>query len=151
MESLHGEPLPVTIAGSVSATTDPESTGLLLCRDLIFTTKVKGTAAALGYRIQVAGDPLLARSLIETSRPRVVFVDLTAGEMVAPGALSAYLKLAGPDVWFVAFGPHVEAKSLIAATASGCQAVLTRSKFAAELPELMRLYFSHPRHVTARP
>jgi len=144
MASLPGEPSPVSIASSVCTTTDPESTGLLLCRDLIFTTKVKGTAVALGYRIQVAGDPLLARSLIETSRPRVVFVDLTAGEMVAPRALSAYLKLAGPDVWFVAFGSHVETESLIAAKAVGCQAVLTRSKFAAELPELMRLYFSRP-------
>jgi len=123
-------------------TTDPESTGLLLCRDLIFTTKVKETAAALGYQIQVAGNPLLARSLIESSRPRVVFVDLTAGEMVAPGALSDYRKLAGPDVWFVAFGPHVEAESLTAARTAGCQAVLTRSKFTAELPELMRIYFS---------
>jgi len=144
MEFLHGEPLPVTIVSSVSTTTNLELTGLLLCRDLIFTTKVKETAAALGYRIQVAGDPLLAKSLIETSRPRVVFIDLTAGEMVAPGVLSAYLKLASPDIWFVAFGPHVEAESLIAAKNAGCQAVLTRSKFAAELPELMRLYFSRP-------
>jgi len=142
MKSLHGEPLPATIASPASTTTDSESTGLLLCRDLIFTTKVKGTAAALGYRIQVAGDPLLAKSLIQTSQPRVVFVDLTAGEMAAPSALSAYLKLAGPAVWFVAFGPHVEAQSLNLARAAGCQAVLTRSKFAAELPELMRLYFS---------
>ena len=82
-------------------------------------------AAALGYRLQVAGDLLLANSLIETSRPRVVFVDLTAGEMVAPGVLRAYLKLAGPDVWFVAFGPHVEAESLTAAKVASCQAVLT--------------------------
>jgi len=144
MESPPGELGPGTIPGSVSTTTDPGATGLLISRDLIFTTKVKGTAGALGYRLQVVGEPSLARSLIETSRPRVVFVDLTAGELVAPDALSAYLKLAGPDVWFVAFGPHVEAESLAAAKAAGCHAVLTRSKFAAELPELMRLYFSRP-------
>jgi hypothetical protein len=143
MKSRHGEP-PVTIASSGLRTADSESTGLLLCRDLIFTTKVRGTAAALGYRIHVASDALLVRSLIETSRPRVVFIDLTAGEMVAPGALSEYRKLAGPDAWFVAFGPHVESESLAAAKATGCQVVLARSKFAAGLPELMRLYFSRP-------
>ena len=67
---------------------------------------------------------MLARSLIETSQPRVVFIDLTAGEMAAPGALIAYQKLAGPDAWFVAFGPHVEAEALAAAKAAGCQVVL---------------------------
>jgi hypothetical protein len=143
MNSRHGEP-PFTIGSSASTTTDAKSTGLLLCRDLIFTTKVTRTAAALGYRMHVATDALLARLLIKISQPRVVFVDLTAGEMVAPGALSDYLRLAGPDAWFVAFGPHVEVNSLIAAKAVGCQAVLTRSKFTADLPELIRLYFSRP-------
>jgi hypothetical protein len=144
MKSPHCDPLLAATSGSVAASTDPEATGLLISRDLIFTTKVKGTAAALGYRLQVAGEPSLIRSFIVTSRPRVVFVDLTAGELVAPGALSVYLKLAGPDVWFVAFGPHVEAEALAAAKAAGCHAVLTRSKFSAELPELIRHYFGRP-------
>jgi hypothetical protein len=144
MESRHGEPLPESIARVASATADSGLTGLLLSRDLIFTTKVRQTAAALGYPVQVAGDSLLARSLIQTSRPRVVFVDLTAGDLAAPDALRDFLKLAGPAVWFVAFGPHVESESLASARAAGCHAVLTRSKFAAELPELIRLYFSQP-------
>ncbi len=144
MKPSVGDPRLATISGSDATSADPEATGLLISRDLIFTTKVKGTAAALGYRLQVAGEPSLARSLIETSRPRVVFVDLTAGEVVSPSALSVYLKLAGPDVWFVAFGPHVEAEALTAAKAAGCHAVLTRSKFSGELPELIRHYFNQP-------
>ena len=33
-----------------------DAMGLLLSRDLIFTSKIKGTAAELGYPMMVAGD-----------------------------------------------------------------------------------------------
>jgi DNA-binding NtrC family response regulator len=138
MELLPGEtkpPLPPTPAGSGPV-------GLLLSRDLIFTSKVKGTAAELGYPMMVAGALSQAKSMIEASRPQVVLVDLTAGELVAPAALVAYQAIAGPDAWFVAFGSHVDVKALAAARAAGCHDVLPRSRFAAELPELMRRYFS---------
>jgi hypothetical protein len=142
MESPRIEPQPVPTPDPSSAAPGP--TGLLLCRDLIFTTKVRGTAEALSYRILVASDASLVMSLIERWHPRVVFVDLTAGDLAAPGALIAYQKLAGPDTWFVAFGPHVEADALDAARAAGCQVVIPRSKFSAELPALMRRYFNRP-------
>jgi hypothetical protein len=111
---------------------------------LIFTAKVKGTAAELGYPMMVAGAETQARSMIETYRPRVVLVDLTAGAMVAPAALIAYQGLAGPESWFVAFGSHVEVDTLAAAKAAGCHVVLPRSRFAGELPTLLRHYFSQP-------
>ena len=57
--------------------------GLLLSRDLIFTSKITGTAAALGQRVLVAGNVALATAMIEQWRPRVVFVDLAAGDLVA--------------------------------------------------------------------
>ena len=62
----------------------------------------------------------------------------------AGAALIAYQKLTGPGTWFVAFGPHVEADALAAAKAAGCQVVIPRSKFSAELPELIRQYFNRP-------
>jgi hypothetical protein len=142
MEAPRNEPQPVRTPEPSSA--GPGPMGLLLCRDLIFTTKVKGTAEALGHRILVASNESLVMSLIEKWHPLVVFVDLTAGEVAAPGALIAYQKLAGPDAWFVAFGPHVEADALDAAKAAGCQVVMPRSKFSAELPELLRQYFNRP-------
>jgi hypothetical protein len=118
--------------------------GLLLSRDLIFTSKVKGTAAELGYPMMVTGADIPARSMIAAYRPRIVFVDLAAGKLVAPAALIAYREIAGPDTWFVAFGAHVDVEVLAAARAAGCHDVLPRSRFTAELPELMRRYFSQP-------
>jgi hypothetical protein len=118
--------------------------GLLLSRDLIFITKIKETAADLGYSIMVASTETQAKSMIEEHHPKVVFFDVALRDVVAPSAVRAYQKLAGTNVWFVAFGPHVERDLLATAKAAGCHAVLARSKFAAELPELMRRYFSEP-------
>jgi hypothetical protein len=119
-------------------------TGLLLSRDLIFTSKIKGTAAELGYPLMVASSDLQVRLVIETYRPRVILVDLTAGDLVAPAALMTYQEVAGPTAWFVAFGPHVDVENLTAARAAGCHVVLPRSRFAAELPALLMRYFCEP-------
>jgi|SRR5579864_1082999 len=124
---------------------DPEGSlqgpeGLLLSRDLIFTSKVTGTARELGHRVMAAGNVALATEMIEQWHPKVVFVDLAAGELVSPPALRAYQKLAGPATPFVAFGSHVDTASLAAATAAGCQIVMPRSQFSAQLPALIERY-----------
>ena len=72
--------------------------GLLLSRDLIFTSKVTGTARALGSRVLVAGNSALAEAMIGQWRPKVVFVDLAAGDLVAAPALMAYRLAAGPGL-----------------------------------------------------
>ncbi len=118
--------------------------GIVLGRDLFFTDKVKGTAEALGYRMLQAGEPSQARMLIERWRPRVVFLDLTAGDVAAPTAVAGYREITGTGTWFVAAGPHVQADLLNAAREAGCQVVLPRSKFSAELPALMQRYSSRP-------
>jgi CheY-like chemotaxis protein len=118
-------------------------TGLLLSRDLFFTSKITGTARALGRRVVVAGNSALASSMIEQWRPAVVFVDLAAGDLVEPAALLAYRQLA-PGTPFVAFGSHVDTQALAAASAAGCDPVLPRSRFTAELPDLVRRYLDVP-------
>jgi hypothetical protein len=114
--------------------------GLLLSRDLIFTSKVTGTARELGRRVMVAGNLALATSMVEQWRPRVVFVDLAAGELASPVAIVALRRLADPSTAFVAFGSHVDTAALDAARGAGCDPVLPRSQFTAQLPELVRRY-----------
>jgi DNA-binding NarL/FixJ family response regulator len=111
--------------------------GLLLSRDLIFTSKVTGTARALGVQVLVAGNRGLAAAMIEQWQPRAVFVDLAAGELVAPEAIVAYRTIA-PGTPFVAFGSHVNTAALGAAKDAGCEVVMPRSRFTVELPELIR-------------
>ncbi len=122
--------------------TEAPPAGIVVGRDLMFTAKVTGTAGELGYRMRVAGDIGTARSLIEELHPRLILVDLAAGELAAPQALADYRRLAGPSAWVVAVGPHVDAQRLADARAAGCDLALPRSKFSADLPALLRRCFS---------
>ena len=113
--------------------------GLLLSRDLIFTTKVTGTARALGHQVLTAGTTALASEMLARWKPRVAFVDLAAGDLASPENLLAYRAIA-PETAFVAFGSHVDTASLAAAEAAGCTEVLARSRFTNELPSLISRY-----------
>jgi DNA-binding NarL/FixJ family response regulator len=114
--------------------------GLLISRDLIFTSKVVGTAQALGYRVICAGNVALVETHLNAWKPVVVLVDLSAGEPASPQAIRSYRALA-PDITFLAFGSHVETDILQAAKEAGCDPVLPRSRFSQELPNLLRGYF----------
>lgn len=113
--------------------------GLLITRDLIFTTKVVGTARALGVEMMAAGNAALASAMLEQGKPKVVFIDLAAGDLVRPEALKGFRESV-PGTPFVAFGSHVETELLDAARRAGCEVVMARSRFTAELPELVRRY-----------
>lgn len=145
MGSIQDESQPVTAPGSPLRSSDRSQIGILLCRDLFFITKVRGTARSLGYDIKVICDVSEAKAEIASLHPRVVFIDLTGGDISAPAALTEYVAVAGSETWLVAFGPHVDVQSLTEAKAAGCQVVLPRSKFAGDLPRLLQFYFSqHP-------
>lgn len=114
--------------------------GLLLTRDLMFTSKVTGTAAALGLRIETVGtlDSLQARAA--AVHPRVVFIDLGCAEF-APQAVMDRLT-AEPRPVVIAFGSHVDVGRLEAALAAGCDDAMPRSRFSATLPDLLRQIFN---------
>ncbi len=105
--------------------------GLLLCDDLIFTSRVTGTARALGLEVRAARDVPGLLELARQERPACVIVDLHN-----PGLdLAALLKELGePLPRVVAYGSHVEAVTLHAARLAGCDPVLPRSRFVEELP-----------------
>jgi len=57
---------------AVPVPADAGPTGILLSRDLIFTSKVTGTARELGHRVLVAGTSSLGIRSAEPSLPGVV-------------------------------------------------------------------------------
>ena len=116
------------------------SVGLLLSRDLIFTSKITGTASALGRKVVVAGQFEQAMAAIEKWGPKVVLVDLAAGDLVASPALLQYRGVAETGTPFVAFGSHVDVEALAEAARAGCDPVMPRSRFTVELPALIRRY-----------
>ncbi|WP_337173680.1 response regulator [Paludisphaera sp.] len=113
--------------------------GLLLSRDLMFTVKITSTAKELGRKVKAVGRVEQAEEFLAGNRPRAVFVDLTAGELASRESLTKLMALA-PDVPFIAFGPHVEVEAFQAARDAGCREVMPRSKFTAQLPDLIRAH-----------
>jgi len=119
--------------------------GVLLTHDLIFSTKVTSTARALGLEVAAAADLARAAELCRDKRPRCVFIDLGVPDLDITAAV-AQLRSAADAVPTVAYGSHVDKARLDAARAAGCDEVLPRSRFSAELPDLLRRYLEVPEH-----
>jgi hypothetical protein len=113
--------------------------GLLLTRDLMFTSKVTGTASALGLKFETLGSVEHLWTKVVESQPRAVFVDLGCLDC-SPLVVMEYLNFQSrPTV--IGFGSHVDVERLESARAAGFDKVLPRSKFSASLPELLRETF----------
>ena len=113
--------------------------GVLLTHDLIFSTKVTSTARALGLEVTAAADLVRAAELCRDQRPGCVFIDLGVPNLNITAAV-AQLRSAAGAVPTVAYGSHVDKARLDVACAAGCDEMLPRSRFSAELPALLRRY-----------
>jgi len=116
------------------------ATGLLLSDDLIFVSRIAGTARSLGLDIQSARSSadLLARA--QAQAPACILLDLQNPGLDIAGVVGKLKGASSPFI--VGYGSHVDTDSLKAARAAGCDLVLPRSKFvetlAAELPRWMQ-------------
>jgi ActR/RegA family two-component response regulator len=104
---------------------------VLLCDDLLFASRITGTAKALGLELKCARSIPELTTLLITQSPTCVLVDLHhAGLSVADFVKN----LPDPRPLVVGYGSHVDAPTLKAARAAGCDLVLPRSKFVEDLP-----------------
>lgn len=117
-------------------------TGLLISRDLFFTSKVTGTARELGGVVEVVPDCSGAASRVARGDIGCVFVDLAVPELSLASLIANLPVDVRPLV--IAFGSHVATARLQAARDAGCDEVLPRSRFSAELPELLRKHLRLP-------
>lgn len=106
--------------------------GLLVSKDLFFASKITGTAGALGGSVIMAASQQGALDRLAEGPCSVVIVDLQCTGLDLPALCQA----AGATP-VVAFGPHVAIEAFAAAEAAGCQEVLPRSRFTAQLPQLL--------------
>lgn len=107
---------------------------VLISGDLMFTSKVTGTARALGRSAQVCLDAQKAAELAGTDT-HWVLVDL--GGRITPSEMAALRQDLPASTRLLAFGSHVDVERLGAARAAGCDPVLARSEFTARLAELL--------------
>jgi CheY-like chemotaxis protein len=106
---------------------------ILLSDDLMFISRITGVGRDLGLSIVSARS---ATALLDSARrqpPTCVIVDLANGGLDLSALIDGLRDLPHrPRI--VAYGSHVDAASLQAARAAGCDVVLPRSKFVEELP-----------------
>jgi CheY-like chemotaxis protein len=107
--------------------------GLLLSDDLLFRSRITGTAELLGFTVHTvrSADELQWQAV--TLQPTCVLIDLHNPGLVIADVVSA-LKGMSPPPRIIAYGSHVEAATLRAAREAGCDRVLPRSQFVEELP-----------------
>jgi ActR/RegA family two-component response regulator len=113
--------------------------GILLSDDLIFASRITGTARARGLEMKTARTVEQVRQMASAGPPACVIVDLHH-----PGldlaALVREIKNAEPCT-IVGYGSHVAATLLQEARVAGCDVVLPRSKFVEELAEALPKWY----------
>jgi DNA-binding NarL/FixJ family response regulator len=117
--------------------------GYLLSDDLIFASRISGTAHDLGFRVIALRSADDLRDAVHAHCPRCVIVDLANPGLVIADLMKNLAHVA-PRPFVVAYGSHVDAKTLQAARDAGCDVVWPRSKFVAELAAAIPHWFGKP-------
>jgi CheY-like chemotaxis protein len=129
----------------MSADTAPgPPVGLLLSDDLIFTSRVSGTARALGVAVQPARSSQALEEAARRQTPRCVLVDLGNPGLVIADLIRRLQECCMPMPKVVAYGSHVDTATLKQAREAGCDIVWPRSKFVEELPQALPAWFGKP-------
>ncbi len=102
--------------------------GFLLSDDLIFSSRITGTARAHGCTLTVFRD---ADKMLDNSsvKPVAIIIDLHNATLDLPVFLAKLQEDFLPVPKLIAYGSHVDAERLRAARTAGCDLVLPRSAF----------------------
>ncbi len=106
---------------------------LLLSDDLMFNSRISGTARDCGFTVRTVrnGDALM--NLAAEKLPRCVIIDLSNPGLNLAALMDQLKALGDGRPFVVAYGSHVDTATLAAARAAGCDRVLPRSQFVQEL------------------
>jgi CheY-like chemotaxis protein len=113
------------------------SLGLLLSDDLIFTSRVTGTARDLGLTVKAARNASALVELAQRTPPSCVLVDLHNPGLDLLALLARLAETCAVMPRVVGYGSHVDTATLRAAREAGCEPVLPRSKFVEDLPTML--------------
>lgn len=119
--------------------------GLLLCDDLLFASRITGEARALGLSVKPTRSLEQLLELARQETPSCILVDLAFPGLALPVLFHRLGEVCHPAPRVVAYGSHVDAEGLRAARSAGCDPVLPRSKFVEELPKALSQWLSERR------
>lgn len=109
----------------------------LLCSDLATSSKLSAAAARQGSALSVAYsvEALLEKSAAQPAS--LVILDLSHAGLPVADVLIKLRSLPTPPCAVIAFGPHVHENLLAAATAAGCDRVLSRGQMIGHAEEIL--------------
>src|SRR5947209_2644363 len=122
---------------------DQPASALLLSDDLIFTSRITGTARSLGLTVRQARSVDALEQMARELAPSCILVDLNLPGLDVPEMIRRLREAAPRMPRLVGYGSHVDAASLKAARAAGCDVVLPRSAFVEQLPEQLPAWMNH--------
>lgn len=116
-----------------------QPTVLAMAADLLFGSRIRGTARAVGAEVALIGSAEDLKRRAAELAPRRILLDLDHRRVDMP-ALIADLKQdpATAAIPIVAYVSHVNTEAITAARAAGADRVMARSAFVDALPELLR-------------
>lgn len=113
--------------------------GILLSDDLMFASRITGTARALNLELRTVRTTQAILDAAKAERPRCVILDLHQPQLDLP-ALTSALKRQGACT-IIGYGAHVAADVLDQARRCGCDVVLPRSQFVNTLAESLPVWY----------
>ncbi len=114
--------------------------GLLLCDDLIFSSRVGGEAKALGLTLRCVKTVQDLLFFARQTPPRCVIIDLNTPGLLVDDVVRELAGIA-PKPVIVGYGSHVDTATLKKARDAGCDVVWPRSKFVDELAAILPAWF----------
>lgn len=112
---------------------------LALVSDLVMQSQMAGASTRAAVQLKTVGSAEALLAEAEATRPALVLLDLSHPG-VDPGALVERIKSLSPETTIVAFGPHVHKELLAAAEAAGCDQVISRGQFHAQIVEILQAF-----------
>lgn len=113
---------------------------LYTAADLLWATKIKSTADALGVPCRPVRNIDMLEARLAEGGVRAVLLDLEAEEVtmaVLARLTDAEAEPSGAGVRTLAWGPHVATDRFEAARVAGCDEVMPRGAFSHALPDLL--------------
>jgi CheY-like chemotaxis protein len=117
------------------------TTGLLLSDDLLFISRIVGTARDLDLRVTAVRTATELLNRARNEPPACVIVDLANPNLKITELVDTLKESPIDPPRVVAYGSHVDVATLRAAREAGCDVVLPRSKFVEELPSALPEWF----------
>jgi DNA-binding NarL/FixJ family response regulator len=111
---------------------------ILLSADLATSSKVSGAAARQAIPFSVAMTIERLCDLVASTPAPLVLVDLTFGDLAVTEVVAKLRSLSNLPQAILAFGPHVHEAKLAEAATAGCDQVMSRGQFYANVDEILQ-------------